>query len=198
VSIVRTVLGDVPASDLGVCYAHEQHLIGRASRHLSRPISRSMMLAWRPLSYQTSMRPAEGPWSTQCPATADATLPVWRKFRALRASTSSLRRAFTSKNITLRATGARRLTVKQIAALFVAEIEVGADANDYGGPQIERLPNRCGVIKVASSLGGLTDRDRKILKRPQSRMWRREHRFDAHGARDGGARTGRVFCAPRG
>ena len=34
--VVRTVLGDIPANELGVCYPHE-HLVGKPPAHLSEP-----------------------------------------------------------------------------------------------------------------------------------------------------------------
>ena len=38
----------------------------------------------------------------------------------------------------------------EIAGLFVADVEDGIDANDYGGPVVRRTPHRAGVIKIAT------------------------------------------------
>jgi phosphotriesterase-related protein len=57
-----------------------------------------------------------------------------------------------------------RLDVDQLSGLFVADIELGIDANDYSGPVVERTTHRAGVIKIAGSEDGLTDRDRRVFE----------------------------------
>ena len=57
-----------------------------------------------------------------------------------------------------------RLDVEQLADLFVADIDEGIDANDYSGPVVERTTHRAGVIKVAGSDGGPSDRDRRVFE----------------------------------
>jgi phosphotriesterase-related protein len=57
-----------------------------------------------------------------------------------------------------------RLDVEVLAGLFVADIEDGIDANDYSGPVVARTPHRAGVIKVAGSDGGPSERDRRVFE----------------------------------
>ena len=56
------------------------------------------------------------------------------------------------------------LDADEIAALFVADIEVGIDAFDYGSPVVQRTPYRAGVIKVAGSTDGPSKRDARIFE----------------------------------
>ncbi|MEX1172406.1 MAG: aryldialkylphosphatase, partial [Chloroflexota bacterium] len=57
-----------------------------------------------------------------------------------------------------------RVTVEDLADLFVADIEHGIDAFDYAGPVVRRTPFRAGVIKVAGSEGGLSARDERVFE----------------------------------
>ncbi|HET7727641.1 MAG TPA: hypothetical protein VFK54_09970 [Candidatus Limnocylindrales bacterium] len=56
-----------------------------------------------------------------------------------------------------------RLVPDELAELFEADIEIGIDALDYGGPAVRRTPHRAGVIKVAGSEGGPSARDARIF-----------------------------------
>jgi phosphotriesterase-related protein len=58
----------------------------------------------------------------------------------------------------------QRLTVEQLADLFVADITDGIDGYDYSGPVVRRTAHRAGVIKIAGSEGGPSLRDRRIFE----------------------------------
>ena len=57
-----------------------------------------------------------------------------------------------------------RLSVDELADLFVADVVEGIDANDYSGPVVHRTAHRAGVIKVAGSAGGPSDVDRPAFE----------------------------------
>jgi phosphotriesterase-related protein len=57
-----------------------------------------------------------------------------------------------------------RISVEQLADLFVADIEDGIDALDYSGPVVHRTPYRAGVIKVGGSAEALSARDRRVFE----------------------------------
>ncbi len=57
-----------------------------------------------------------------------------------------------------------RLAVEELADVFVGEIDEGIDANDLGGPVLKRLPQRAGLIKVASGLNGVDAHERRIFE----------------------------------
>jgi phosphotriesterase-related protein len=56
-----------------------------------------------------------------------------------------------------------RASEDELADLFAADIEVGIDRRDYTGPIVERTSIRAGVIKIAGSDGGPSERDRPIF-----------------------------------
>ena len=56
-----------------------------------------------------------------------------------------------------------RISVEELVDLFVADITEGIDAYDYAGPVVRRTRFRAGVIKVAGSEGGLSARDRRVF-----------------------------------
>ena len=56
------------------------------------------------------------------------------------------------------------ITVEEMADLFASDVTDGIDAYDYAGPVVRRTPFRAGVIKVAGSEGGLSDRDRRVFE----------------------------------
>jgi len=57
-----------------------------------------------------------------------------------------------------------RITVGELADLFALDVTDGIDANDYAGPVVHRTQYRAGVIKIAGSEGGPSDRDRRVFE----------------------------------
>jgi len=57
-----------------------------------------------------------------------------------------------------------RILDEQLVDLFATDVENGIDANDYRSSTIERTPYRAGVIKIAGSVDGLSDRDRRVFE----------------------------------
>jgi phosphotriesterase-related protein len=57
-----------------------------------------------------------------------------------------------------------RLSEDEIADMFVADIELGIDANDYSGTVVRRTEHQAGVIKIAGSDGGPSPRDARIFR----------------------------------
>jgi phosphotriesterase-related protein len=56
-----------------------------------------------------------------------------------------------------------RTTEDELADLFVADVEIGIDARDYSGPIVARTPFRAGIVKIAGSQDGPSDRDMPIF-----------------------------------
>ena len=57
-----------------------------------------------------------------------------------------------------------RLKVEELAKLFVADIEQGVDSADYNGPEISRTPHKAGVVKVATGQNSPSARERKAFE----------------------------------
>lgn len=160
---VRTVLGDIPAADLGVTYAHE-HLIIDGGRpvEIDPEFDLSDVSA---MAVEVREAMARGLRSV-----VDA-MPCDAGRSATKLADLSQR---TGLNI-VAPTGlhherwygashwSHRVTHEELADLFVADIEDGIDANDYGGPVVRRTHHRAGVIKVAGSLNGPSSRDSLVF-----------------------------------
>ena len=54
--------------------------------------------------------------------------------------------------------------VDDLAELFVLDVTAGIDELDYSGPIVRRTPYKAGVLKVAGSLNGPSQRDRMIFE----------------------------------
>jgi phosphotriesterase-related protein len=162
-NVVRTVLGDIPASELGVCSAHEHIIIDPGFVTLQTPdfLLDSVDKAAEELQ---TYRAAGGR------AVVDA-MPCDTGRNVLKLAEVSRR---TGIHI-IAPTGLHLaryyppghwslwMAKDELAELFVADIEQGIDANDYGGPDVRRTPRRAGVIKVATGRRTLDDRDVRIL-----------------------------------
>jgi phosphotriesterase-related protein len=163
VSFVRTVLGDIPPEQLGVCDAHEHVIIDP--------------------SYMTEKFP------DFCLDSVDAAVEELLRFKAdggdamIDSMPTGGRNAAKLAEVSRRSgvhlvcpTGLHlkkyypeghwggRLSVDELTEVFVAEIEEGIDANDLGGPTLRRLPHRAGVIKIASGLDRIDDHERRIFE----------------------------------
>ncbi|MET1232162.1 MAG: aryldialkylphosphatase [Candidatus Limnocylindrales bacterium] len=162
--IVRTVLGDIPAGDLGVTYAHE-HLVIDGGRMVD--ISGDFLLA------DVGKAVAEIGTAARLglSSVVDA-MPcdVGRNVLKL-AEISRL-----SGVHVVAATGLHLATYYQddhwslamppetLAGRFIADVVEGIDADDYRGPTIRRTPHAAGVIKVAGGLDGLSGYEAKAFE----------------------------------
>jgi phosphotriesterase-related protein len=163
-SFIRTVLGDIPPDLLGTCYSHEHIIIDSSfTTHLHPDfLLDSVELACDEL---TRFHEAGGR------AMVDS-MPCGGGRNVVKLAAISHR---TGVHI-LCPTGlhlakyyppghwGNRFSAAALAELFIAEIEIGIDANDYAGPRVERTSSRAGLIKVAGGLNGLDDRQRKVFE----------------------------------
>jgi phosphotriesterase-related protein len=162
---VRTVLGDVEASALGVCSAHEHLIIDPSFTTYLTPdfLLDSVDLGVEELA---RYRQAGG-----------------------RAMVDSMPGGGAGRNVVKLAelsqrsgihivcpTGLHlskyyppghwsgRLSEAELAALFIGEIEQGIDINDLAGPELQRSGHRAGVIKVASGGATLSAQEQKLFR----------------------------------
>ena len=163
-TFVRTVLGDVPPDTLGSTYAHE-HLVIDGGRPVE--MSPDFLLADldRLTDELTSAREAGlGAAIDAMPADCGrnpaklAELSRRSGVHLIAATGLHHERFYGPSHWSLRA------GEDELADLFVADIEVGIDERDYGGPIVRRTGVRAGIVKVAGSLGGPSERDRPIFR----------------------------------
>jgi 5-phospho-D-xylono-1,4-lactonase len=161
---VRTVLGDIDPSALGVTYAHEHLVIDGG-----RPVELVPEFDLGDVDAMT--RELEDARAVGLRSVVDA-MPCDAGRNATKLAELSRR---TGINV-VAPTGLHheryygpahwnhRLTVDELAELFIADITDGIDEYDYSGPIVRRTAHRAGVIKVAGSEGGPSARDRRIFE----------------------------------
>jgi 5-phospho-D-xylono-1,4-lactonase len=196
--IVRTVLGDIEPAELGVTYAHEHLVIDGG----------------RPVLMEPDFDLADvDAMVTEVGAAADLGLGAVIDAMPCDAGRNAAKLAEISRRTgvhVIAPTGlhheryygpahwSHRIEVDELADLFVADIEVGIDANDYSGPVVHRTPHRAGVIKVAGSDDGLSDRDRLIFEAAAIAHGRTGAPILTHCERGTGALEQVTFLVDRG
>jgi phosphotriesterase-related protein len=171
-TFVRTVLGDIPPSALGVTYAHEHLVIDGG-----RPVQ---------LEPEFDLGDVESMATEVIEATGLGLRSVIDAMpcdagRNVGKLVDIARR--TGINI-VAPTGlhhdryygpahwSHRISIDEMADLFIADLTDGIDAYDYAGPVVRRTRFRAGVIKVAGSEDGLTPRDRRVFEAAAIAHWR--------------------------
>jgi predicted metal-dependent phosphotriesterase family hydrolase len=164
VTFVRTVLGDIELAAMGVTYAHE-HLVIVGGKPVE--ISPDFLLAdVDRLSAELSdaaeagLRTAVDAMPADCGRDPSKLAELSRRSGVQIVAATGLHheKFYGPWHWSLRA------TEDELADLFVADVEEGIDARDYSGPIVARTPFRAGIVKVAGSEGGPSDRDVPIFR----------------------------------
>jgi 5-phospho-D-xylono-1,4-lactonase len=163
-TFVRTVLGDIDPSALGVTYAHEHLVIdrGRAVElypdFLLEDVTRMAIEVAQAVALGLRAVVDATPADTGRNATKLAELSRRTGIHVV-APTGLHHERFYGP-----AHWSTRLDETELAGLFIADIDEGIDAYDYSGPIIRRTPYRAGVVKVPGSEGGPSPRDAGIIR----------------------------------
>jgi predicted metal-dependent phosphotriesterase family hydrolase len=163
-SVVRTILGDVPGDRLGVCFAHEHLIIDGGVVKLNHP----EISLQRVEDAVAELAPcvAAGLGTVVDAMPADAGRNVAKLAEISRRTGVHVVAATGLHHV--RYYGERHwgelLAPEELAELFVADVRDGIDAHDYNGPVLARTTHRAGVIKVAGSLDGPSPRDRRVFE----------------------------------
>ena len=162
--LARTVLGDISPESMGVTYAHEHLVIDGG-----RPVQLQPEFDLGDVDAMAAE--VAGAVAMGLATVVDA-MPCDAGRNAEKLADLSRR---TGVNV-IAPTGlhhdryygpahwSHRVSVEDLADLFVADIEDGIDTYDYAGPVVRRTPFRAGVIKVAGSDGGLSARDQRVFE----------------------------------
>jgi predicted metal-dependent phosphotriesterase family hydrolase len=164
VTFVRTVLGDIDPSELGVTYAHEHLVIDGGRPVLMDP---DFDLA----DVDAMVEEVGAAVELGLGAVVDA-MPCDAGRNAMKLAAIARR---TGIHVVAPsglhhdryygpAHWSARVDVEDLAGLFIADIREGIDANDYAGPIVRRTQHRAGVIKIAGSDGGPSERDRRVFE----------------------------------
>lgn len=161
-SFVRTVLGDVPSNDLGVCYAHEHLIIDPSLPTRQDPdfLLDSVEIAVAELAdfHGAGGRAMIDSMPCDCGRNVLKLAELSRRSGIHIVAPTGLHLA------KYYAPGhwGETLREEELAALFVADIEDGIDERDYHSASVRRTPHRAGVIKVATGTA-IAAREERIL-----------------------------------
>jgi phosphotriesterase-related protein len=162
--LVRTVLGDIDAAELGVTYSHE-HLVIAGGRTVelfpdfrlddaARAVEELAAAQALGLRSVVDAMPADTGRDVLLLAEVSRTSGV----HVVAATGVHHQRYYPERHWT------EHLSLDEVASLLVADIVEGIDALDYGGPIVKRTPHRAGVIKVAGSMDRPSDRDARSFE----------------------------------
>jgi len=163
-SFVRTVLGDVPAGELGITYAHEHLVIDGG-----RPVEREPEFLLNDPDRLSAELATAARHGLRCavdamPADAGRNVLLLAELSRRSGVTIVACTGFHHDRYYGPTHWSARVSEEELADLFVADIEQGIDANDYSGPIVSRTGHRAGVLKVAGSDGGPSPRDARIFR----------------------------------
>ena len=163
-TFIRTVLGDIDPADLGVTYAHEHLIIDGGRAVLLQPdfdLSDVERMASEVATAATAgLRSVVDAMPCDAGRNVEKLVEVSRRTGVQIVAPTGLHH----ERFYGPAHWSHRLTIEEIADLFVADIVDGIDALDYVGPIVRRTSFPAGVIKVAGSEGGPSARDRRIFE----------------------------------
>jgi len=160
---VRTVLGDVDPSALGVTYAHE-HLVIDGGRPVQlfpdfRLDSVEAAVAELAPARDLGLRAVVDAMPADCGRNAAKLAAISRASGVHVIASTGLHheRYYHDRH------WSAVLDVAEIAELFAADVEDGIDAHDYAGLVVRRTPHRAGVIKIAGDADSLTPVEKRIF-----------------------------------
>jgi phosphotriesterase-related protein len=163
-TFLRTVTGDIGASDAGICYAHEHIIIGPSFTTHCYPdfLLDSVEKACVDIA---EFRLAGGQTlidSMPCGGGRNA-----RKLAEISRRTGAYIVCPTGLHLPKYYSSGhwgQKLNAEKLAQLFIADIQEGIDTNDYDGPNIDRGPERAGVIKIATGQATPSPHEQKIFE----------------------------------
>jgi 5-phospho-D-xylono-1,4-lactonase len=164
VSFVRTVLGDIEPADLGVTYGHE-HLVIDGGRpvelfpdFLLDDVDR--MAAELREAHDAGLRAAIDAMPIGCGRNPLKLAELSRRTGVHVVAATGLHheRFYKPSDWT------RRASEEALTDLFSADVTGGIDERDHAGPVVRRTDIRAGIVKVAGSEGGPSERDRPIFR----------------------------------
>jgi 5-phospho-D-xylono-1,4-lactonase len=161
---LRTVLGDIEATQAGVCYAHEHIIIDPSFTTFCYPdfLLDSVERACVDVAdfYAAGGRTLVDSMPCGGGRNAAKLAEICRRTNVNIVCPTGLHLA------KYYAPGhwGERLNAEQLANLFIADIEQGIDAADYNGPEVVRTPFKAGVIKVATGKHAPNPHEHKVIE----------------------------------
>lgn len=161
---VRTVLGDIQPSQMGLTYSHEHIIIEESFPTMSNPlfilndvekVSDELIQL-----HQAGGRTVVDTMPANCGRNVEKLAEVSRRSKVnIIAPTGIHLEMYYLPNH-----WRYSYTTDQLTRLFTDDITLGIDRHDYGGPIVERTPCKAGMIKLATADGKITAHQHKIFE----------------------------------
>ena len=159
----RSILGDKPSSEMGLTYSHEHIVIDDSYVTAGHPEfllndSKKIVMELEDF-YAAGGRTVVDTMPANCGRNALLLAEVSQKSNVnIIAPTGIHLEAYYPENH-----WRYRYSEDQLTALFIADINSGIDRFDYGGPFVDRVPHKAGLIKLATGNEPISKHQEKIF-----------------------------------
>lgn len=160
---IRTVLGDLPAKEMGLTYSHEHIIIEESFPTLDNPLFllNDVEKITRELTgfYQAGGRTMVDTMPADCGRNVLKLAEVSRKtgVNIIAPTGIHLEKYYLPNHWRY------KYSEEQLTQLFIDDVVLGIDANDYNGPFVNRTSYKAGVIKLATGDEKITPHQEKIF-----------------------------------
>jgi len=160
----RTVLGDLPIEEMGLCYAHEHIIIEESFPTLNNPlfllndvekVSKELQAV-----YALGGRTMVDTMPSNCGRNVLKLAEVSRRSGIQIVVPTGIHLEMYYPPTHWRYT----YTEDQLADLFIADVTEGIDAYDYNGPIVQRTAHKAGMIKLATGDDPISAHQEKIFR----------------------------------
>jgi len=160
----RTVLGDLPTEQMGICYAHEHIIIEESFPTLVEPLFLLNDVEKVARELQEVYQLGGRTMVDTMPANAGRNI-----IKLAEVSTRSEIQIIVPTGVHLEMYYPPNhwqfhYSEEELTRLFIEDVIVGVDAHDYGGPIVRRTPHRAGLIKLATGDDGITPHLEKVFR----------------------------------
>jgi len=161
---IQTVLGPVSAADLGVTYSHE-HLVMRGGLGLAKEPGYVLPSADKMVEELASVRAAGGRtvvdmMPIDCGRLPEELVDISQRSGMHVIAATGFHSGFYYDS----EHWVHKYSSEQIVDLVVRELTEGMDRHSYGGPIVERIPARAGVVKLATEYHYATKTQLKLIE----------------------------------
>jgi predicted metal-dependent phosphotriesterase family hydrolase len=160
---VRTVLGDIAPEAMGLTYSHEHIIIEESYPTRENPLfllnDTDKVSAELQRFYEAGGRTMVDTMPADCGRNVLKLAEVSRRTGVNIIAPTGIHLEMYYLPNHWRYT----YTEEQLTALFIADVRIGIDANDYNGPCVQRTVHQAGIVKLATGEEKITAHQEKIF-----------------------------------
>ena len=163
-SVIRTLGGDLPASEAGPTYVHEHLIIDSRLVESTWPHIHLPSIDEAVVEVTHCIRSGVRTMVDAMPAAAGRDVDRLARVSVLTGMRVVASTGLHTAKYYEEVEWTRTETPEQLAERFIADIEIGIDRHDYMNDQADRTDLRAGIVKVGALSENLTDRDRRVFE----------------------------------